>query len=212
MALTQEQAEQIKKQLLSQLKNLAPEQQEQVKQQIKAMNEEQLEQFLIQNKMVQQGENPKDSKASEEGGCIFCSIAEETTKSYKLDENKSAIAILDINPLSKGHSLIIPKKHKTIEKLPSSVLSLAKKIAKKIKSKLKPEEIKIETMSIQGHTIVNVIPPYKNQKLEKRSASQEELQQLQTLLEKKKKPERIRQKKYTSKPLSSLPDAPVRIP
>jgi len=55
------------------------------------------------------------------------------TPSYKIAENKKAIAILEINPLSKGHSIVLPLEHLKTEKLPKSVLGLAQKIAKNSK-------------------------------------------------------------------------------
>ncbi len=208
MPLTETQVKDIKKQILSQIENFPPEQRDAAKQQIETMNAEQLEQFLIQNKLIKQSDSSE--KQSEPEGCIFCNIVENKIPSYKIDENKSAISILDINPMSKGQSLVIPKKHETIEKLPSSVLSLAKKTAKKLKSKLKPkpEEVKIETSSIQGHGIISIVPLYKDTKLERKKANPEELQKLQEKLKTKPRTKR----KPKSKKISDLPLAPVRIP
>ena len=50
--ITGEQAEEIKKQIISQMENFPSLQKEQAIQQINAMNNEQLEQFLIQNKLI----------------------------------------------------------------------------------------------------------------------------------------------------------------
>lgn len=212
MPLTEEQANQIKQQLSQQIEKFPAEQREQAKAQIESMNSQQLEEFLIQNKLMKTGEAGETQESNtadiEQTGCIFCSIIEGKTPSYKIAENKNAIAILDINPLSKGHSLVIPKKHETIEKLPSNVLSLAKKVAKKIKSKLKAQDIKIETSSVQGHGIVNLLPFYKDEKPERKKASPEELRDLQKKLATKKRAPR--KKKQIS--IKDLPLAPVRIP
>ncbi|WP_303923743.1 HIT family protein [Ureaplasma parvum] len=43
--------------------------------------------------------------------CIFCKILKGEIISKIIDENEFAIAILDIQPASDGHMLIIPKKH-----------------------------------------------------------------------------------------------------
>ena len=51
MALTKEQADEIKKQLLVQVDKLPQENKEEIKQQILGLNEEQLEEFLKQNKV-----------------------------------------------------------------------------------------------------------------------------------------------------------------
>ena len=43
--------------------------------------------------------------------CIFCKIVKGSIPAYKIFEDDEFLAILDINPLNKGHSLIIPKIH-----------------------------------------------------------------------------------------------------
>jgi len=43
--------------------------------------------------------------------CIFCKIVEGAIPSTKLFEDDLAIAILDINPITFGHSLYIAKEH-----------------------------------------------------------------------------------------------------
>ena len=45
------------------------------------------------------------------GECIFCKIAKGEINSEKIAETNNFFAIKDINPVSEGHSLIIPKKH-----------------------------------------------------------------------------------------------------
>lgn len=43
--------------------------------------------------------------------CIFCKIIDGIIPSAKVYEDSDFIAILDINPVSKGHLLVLPKKH-----------------------------------------------------------------------------------------------------
>ena len=43
--------------------------------------------------------------------CIFCKIVADEVPSYKIYEDDNILAFLDINPVSAGHTLIIPKKH-----------------------------------------------------------------------------------------------------
>ncbi|MHA2363352.1 MAG: HIT family protein [Candidatus Hodarchaeales archaeon] len=43
--------------------------------------------------------------------CVFCKIVAGEIPSQKLFENDNVYAFLDINPLSKGHMLVIPKNH-----------------------------------------------------------------------------------------------------
>lgn len=43
--------------------------------------------------------------------CIFCKIARNEASNYCVYEDNVAKAFLDINPWTKGHTLVIPKKH-----------------------------------------------------------------------------------------------------
>jgi len=43
--------------------------------------------------------------------CIFCSIISNKIPSDKIFEDERTLAILDRNPISKGHTLLIPKVH-----------------------------------------------------------------------------------------------------
>jgi histidine triad (HIT) family protein len=43
--------------------------------------------------------------------CVFCKIVKGEIPATKLYEDEIALSFLDINPASKGHSLVIPKKH-----------------------------------------------------------------------------------------------------
>lgn len=216
MPIPKEQTEIIKKQLLEQVESSQLENKAQIKEYIQNLNEEQLEEFLKQNKIPVSTSAQGAEKSSESSvpKCIFCSIANNETPSYKFAENKKAIAILDINPLSRGHALIIPNEHITIDKLPKSSLSLAQKVAKKIKKKLKPEDVKIETASIQDHAIINVVPFYKNQKVEKRKASEEELKELQSALQAKKRSPRQKKQEatLTKEAIKNLQKISFRIP
>lgn len=69
--------------------------------------------------------------------CIFCKIAAGEIPSRKIYEDSDLIAIMDLNPTSKGHSLIIPKEHCTNiydidEDIAAKVMKTAKKLATKM--------------------------------------------------------------------------------
>jgi histidine triad (HIT) family protein len=51
--------------------------------------------------------------------CIFCQIIKGESPAYKVYEDYLTLAFLDINPISDGHTLIIPKLHESrLENLP----------------------------------------------------------------------------------------------
>ncbi|PSK50409.1 Hit family protein [Elsinoe australis] len=67
--------------------------------------------------------------------CIFCKIIKGDIPSMKVFESDKTFAFLDINPLSYGHALVIPKHHGAkLTDIPddglAEVLSVAKRIAK----------------------------------------------------------------------------------
>ena len=43
--------------------------------------------------------------------CIFCRIVKGEIPCHRIYEDNSVLAFLDINPVNKGHTLILPKKH-----------------------------------------------------------------------------------------------------
>lgn len=43
--------------------------------------------------------------------CIFCKIVRGDAKSWKIYENSSTYAFLDINPFTAYHTLVVPKTH-----------------------------------------------------------------------------------------------------
>ncbi len=76
--------------------------------------------------------------------CIFCEIVNKNIPAKIFAENDKALAFLDINPISNGHLVVIPKKHfrnfsQTDKEYLEAVSNLAKECATKLyDSKLKP--------------------------------------------------------------------------
>ena len=73
--------------------------------------------------------------------CIFCAIAAGEIPCFKIYEDETVLAYLDINPFSTGHTLVIPKAHTeglldTPDETLAAVLALVKKIAAHIKATL----------------------------------------------------------------------------
>lgn len=202
--ITEEQIKLVKKQLIEHINSTFPEDKKaQAIAQVNAMSPQELEDFLARNqaayqKTPQEASYPKKSAKSKketseiQQGCIFCAIASEKTKSYKIDDNKDSIAVLEINPISKGHTIIIPKNHIEVSgKIPQGAFSLAKKISKKLKSKYKPKEVVISSSNNFGHIIINVLPVYNDETLDspRQQGDSKELEKIyKRLVKKTKKP------------------------
>lgn len=217
-----EQIQAIKEKLIQHINSTFPEDKKTIAvNQIQNMNKEQLEAFLVQNKMISQTESSTQSSTpieqEEAQQCIFCSIIQGKIPSYRIDENKDAIAVLEINPISEGHVLILPKKHvETEDKLPQSAFSLAKRISKKLKTKFKPKEVKMLFSNVLGHEIINLLPIYENETLasERKQLEEEALKKLQKKLEKKTKKKTVKRivKKKSVQEKKEMAWFPKRIP
>ena len=212
--LTSEQTEHIKKQLIEHIeKGFPKDKQEFAKKQIESMNSEQLEEFLKKNKLMQASQTSQPSQKFQ--GCVFCSIVSGEINPYKINENKKALAVLEINPVSKGHTIIIPKEHvSSPDKIPQLVFSLAKSVARRLKTKLKPKNTGISSSNLFGHEIINVIPFYGDENTaEKHPAKPEELAELQkTLIKTEKRAKRVKKIKADSKKPEKKMWLPKRIP
>lgn len=49
--------------------------------------------------------------AAQGAGCIFCRIVAGEIPCYRVFDNQHVLAFLDVNPLSVGHTIVIPKPH-----------------------------------------------------------------------------------------------------
>ncbi|KIX00591.1 uncharacterized protein Z518_09656 [Rhinocladiella mackenziei CBS 650.93] len=65
--------------------------------------------------------------------CIFCKIVKGDIPSFKLFESDKVLAFLDIQPLSKGHALVIPKHHGSkLVDIPDDALTEILPVVKKL--------------------------------------------------------------------------------
>ena len=113
--LSEQESKQIKKQIIDQVvKNFPEDKREAATEKIESMAPEEVEEFMKENNQMK----------SDSGKCIFCSIVSGEIESFKLNESKNAVAVLEINPLSNAHSLVIPKKHLSSTDLCSQKYSL----------------------------------------------------------------------------------------
>ncbi|MEK6928594.1 MAG: HIT family protein [Nanoarchaeota archaeon] len=69
--------------------------------------------------------------------CIFCKIARKEAKADIVGESSNFIAIKDLQPAAKGHTLIIPKEHyATLLNIPSKISEEMLEMVKKVASEL----------------------------------------------------------------------------
>ncbi len=112
--------------------------------------------------------------------CIFCKIINGDIPSYTVYENDYVKCFLDVNPISMGHTLIIPKKHfkdayAITEEYISEIHKASKIILELLDSKLKPNGYRLvqnngnlqEVKHYHLHIIPNYISKEDNKSVEK---------------------------------------------
>ncbi|MTT30484.1 HIT domain-containing protein [Terrilactibacillus sp. BCM23-1] len=108
---------------------------------------------------------------SHDENCVFCKIIKGEIPSAKVFENEDIYAFLDLSQVTKGHTLVIPKKHQQdiFQLDPETAAAIYKKvpmIANAIKDAFKPAGMNIinNNGSIASQTVfhyhVHLIPRY----------------------------------------------------
>ena len=101
-----------------------------------------------------------------EESCIFCQIVRGEAEAHRVYEDELSIGILDINPFSKGHCLIIPKRHvpwwhDLSEEETESLFKGARAVSHKIMKAFNPDFV---AMYVRGrripHTHIFLVPTY----------------------------------------------------
>ena len=108
--------------------------------------------------------------------CLFCKLVAGDIPSIKLYEDEKTIAFLDIYPVAKGHTLIIPKNHSatlydiTIEDA-EAIGGTVSRVAKAVKKVLKCDGVNVyqgnEKAAMQEifHVHFHVIPRFEGDEI-----------------------------------------------
>lgn len=130
------------------------------------MTQQELSQEEIQKRMELMKEN-----------CIFCKIQKKEIPSKIIFEDDICLAILDINPATMGHLLLMPKEHfMLMPMVPDEILGhlsiISKYLADLLKETFNPNNISIfiSNGAAAGqqsqHFMMHVIPRYDNDGLQ----------------------------------------------
>jgi histidine triad (HIT) family protein len=109
--------------------------------------------------------------------CIFCKIIRGEIPCEKVYEDDKVLAFLDISPMSKGHTLIMPKKHSetvldTDEQTLCDTMKIVKRLSKAIMKAVKADGINIAINNYKSagqlvpHLHVHVMPRFSGDKIE----------------------------------------------
>ncbi len=115
----------------------------------------------------------KPRKRIKTAPCIFCRIVSRKEKAYRIYEDELSLAILDINPFTRGHCLVLSKRHvpwwhDLTEAETKSLFSLSRSIAQKLKKAFKPDFV---CMYARGrripHTHIFLVPTFSGDLLDR---------------------------------------------
>ena len=95
---------------------------------------------------------------------IFTKIINGEIPCYKIDENDKFLAFLDVNPLAKGHTLVIPKKEVDYifnleDNLLAELIVFAKQVALKVEKAIPCKRIGVAVIGLEvPHTHIHLVP------------------------------------------------------
>ncbi|WP_416980496.1 HIT family protein [Alistipes ihumii] len=95
---------------------------------------------------------------------IFTRIVRGEIPSYKVAEDERFFAFLDINPLTKGHTLVVPKQETDYlfdldDRTLADMIVFAKRIARKLKEKIECKRVAVVVLGLEvPHTHIHLIP------------------------------------------------------
>ncbi len=96
--------------------------------------------------------------------CIFCKIAAGEIPCYKVYEDNDFLGFMDIKPINKGQSLLIPKRHyRWVDDVPNfgEYFEAAKKVGLATRKALNPLTICYITLGFAvPHAHIRIIPRF----------------------------------------------------
>jgi histidine triad (HIT) family protein len=110
--------------------------------------------------------------------CVFCKIVRKEAQSSVVYEDSEVLALMDIKPVSEGHTLIITKRHyedifDTPEEQIANVHKITKRIALAVKKVTKADGISVVQQNGKAagqeifHLHIHVIPRFEGVKVPK---------------------------------------------
>lgn len=127
--------------------------------------------------------------------CIFCKIVKGELPSEKVYETEKVVCFLDINPLGRGHTLVIPKKHyedifEMDEKTLSEIAKAAKRVAHMQKDNLDAHGVDLLQYNGKAgqqevmHFHLHILPRYKGDTIDAWPRSNYQKEDLEKLAKK----------------------------
>jgi histidine triad (HIT) family protein len=82
-------------------------------------------------------------------GCVFCRIADDRAESHVVWDDDLVLAIMDINPVTDGHCLVLPRVHSVgIDDIPAGTAARMMNVAQQLAGALKRSELRCEGVNL----------------------------------------------------------------
>ena len=86
--------------------------------------------------------------------CIFCAIAAGDAPAQIVDSDEHTLSFMDINPATRGHALVIPRRHsEDLVSIPPEDLELCAAAAQRLTLRMR------ETLAPDGFNLLNACGP-----------------------------------------------------
>ncbi|MFQ6000265.1 MAG: HIT family protein [Anaerolineae bacterium] len=130
-------------------------------------------------------------------GCVFCAIVKGDASAEVIYEDEETLAFMDINPATRGHTLVVPKRHfrdvyDIEEEAALAAMRTAMKVARAIKTALRPDGLNILQANEPGgfqsvfHFHFHIVPRWKDDGLvrpwEPKRGDEEEIRETARLI------------------------------
>ena len=91
---------------------------------------------------------------SSNADCLFCGIVSGDVPAQIVDSDEHTVAFMDINPATRGHALVVPRRHSTdLMDVPeedlAGTMAAARRLARRMEETLEPD----------GYNILNACRP-----------------------------------------------------
>ena len=129
-----------------------------------------------------------------EKNCVFCDIVAEKAPAHIIEQDDLSMCILDIHPYTKGHCLVISKRHvpwwhELTDEENASLFKLSKTVANRMMDKFNPDFVFLYARGRRiPHTHLFLIPTFSDDVLDRFFNALENFQESPQILAKLKEP------------------------
>jgi histidine triad (HIT) family protein len=129
-----------------------------------------------------------------EKNCVFCDIVAEKAPAHIIEQDDLSMCILDIHPYTKGHCLVISKRHvpwwhELTDEENASLFKLSKTVANRMMDKFNPDFVFLYARGRRiPHTHLFLIPTFSGDVLDRFFNALENFQESPQMLAKLKEP------------------------